>query len=110
MSDAAFELEYVDRVTGETVYVEVFGFQRVRELAKELAKASGRRTMIRRKKAWHWSLHLANLETGEFSRIRRGLTKREALLRLRYWKVRKTNCVVIAWPEWVPLRLGLKAA
>ena len=111
VAEIGFELEYTDRVSGETVCVEVLGFQRVRSLAKELAKASGRRAIVRRKKLWLWSVHIANFETGESEVLWKGLTKHEALLRWRLWRERRTDCVLLPWPEWVaPLRLVVELA
>ena len=50
-----------------------------------------------------WNCILHNCETGDCKVVCRGLTKYEALLRVRYWKVRKTNCVLVPWPEWIPV-------
>lgn len=110
MEDCVFELEYTHRRTGARVVREVAEFGLARRLAKELAKASGRRAIIRRKKARvrrsnRWTVQVACGESGEVYQIWRGLTKFEALTRLRVWEERKHNAVLVAWPEWMPLRL-----
>lgn len=57
-----------------------------------------------------WSVYLVDLEAEEMRAIRSGLSKREAVLLVQYFRVRKTGCVLIPWPEWVPFALKLQAA
>lgn len=109
-----FELTYTDSATGMLVKTEVSGLGLAKQLAKKLAKASGRRAVICRKypvPVLLWSVHLADVETGKVECVWTGLTKREVLLRWRLWKEGRTNCVLVAWPEWMPrLSMSLDAA
>ena len=106
MEGYIFELEYTDHESGELVYRDVAELGIAQQLAKELAKASGRRAVIRRKRnpqsTFLWSVHLADAQTGELECVWSGLTKREVLMRWRLWKEQQTDCALIAWPEWMP--------
>jgi hypothetical protein len=103
MGEVVFELEYIDRLTGVPMCKEVSGLGLAQKLAKELAIASGRRAIIRRKRtAGLWTVHIADTKSGEVTVLWKGLTKREAMLRWKLWKERRTECVLVAWPEWLP--------
>lgn len=49
-----------------------------------------------------WSVYLADTQTGEFYCVWTELTKSEVLLRWKKWRERKTQCVMVAWPGWLP--------
>lgn len=114
MGDVIFEVEYIDRATGEVVRTRVREHGLARRMARELAKASGRRAIIRRvcpESSALWSVHLADARTGDIECVWNGLTKREVLLRWKLWSERQTQCVLVAWPEWMPaLGMSLEAA
>ena len=109
MEEVLFELEYTDRTSGERVLKRIADFRLARELAKELAQASGRRAIIHRRRVrrptrvtYTWSVTLVNAETGSIRKVWRGLSKREVLLRWARWRERKTHSTLVAWPEWMP--------
>lgn len=74
---------------------------------RELAIASGRRAVITRVRVRNsepllWTVHIADTQTNEVYEVWTRLTKREVLSRWRLWSERKTECVLIAWPQWLP--------
>ena len=94
-----FEILY--RTTNGTIAIkEVSEFQAARELAKTLAQATGRRTVIRRKPQPGWKIILVDLQTGENLETASQLTKRQAGLIWAKWKGRNLQAVCVPWPEW----------
>jgi len=102
--NVVFEIEYTDRHSGERVTVEVQGTGAARELARELAMASGHRAVIRRKPKRQWRVLVADLETGEITTIEQRLTVREAAKMFRSWngRARSEHAVCLYWPDWAP--------
>lgn len=98
-----FELEYCDRATGDRVYKEVGGMKAAQQLARELAKASGRRAVIRQKRVVKqvetWSVHVADPTAGSIQLLWSGLTRVEVARRWLVWNARHTGCVLLAWPD-----------
>lgn len=104
VKEVMFELEYTCAVTGERVIRDVSSFDTACQIAKVLAKASGRRTMIRRKpKADRmWTVFMADVQTGTVDVAKDQMSKRRAMMLVRAWKAREKECVLFAWPDWAP--------
>ena len=103
MKEVVFELEYTCTNTGERVSREVSSFGTARKLAKELARATGRRAIIkRRSKPKSWMIYTADMQTGRVKVAMQSLTKDFAIMLVRQWNELQTDCVLIAWPEWMP--------
>lgn len=49
-----------------------------------------------------WDVFIIDTQTGEVWQVWTGLTKAEVLSRWKLWKERKTQCVLVAWPQWLP--------
>lgn len=111
MKEVIFELEYTCAVTGERVSREVNGFGLAKQLAKDLARASGRRAIIKRRNSRKWSLYSADIQTGRVLNVMGGLEKEFALAVIRKWNAARMQCVLVALPEWMPqLRIEVELA
>lgn len=84
---------------------EVEGFQAARELARERARASGRKTIVQRKIQSGWRVLIIDASTGDVLSIESGLTKRQAGLVWRRWRARANQAVCVPLPEWADVRL-----
>ena len=103
-AELVFEIEYIDRETGDIVTKTVSEMRLAQKLAKELAVAHGRRASITRKarEKTEWSLYFADLETGEVFPSERPLTKSDAMAEWYEWKARRERTVCVPWPSWAP--------
>lgn len=96
-----FEIEYVDRASGNAVTRTVSEMRLAQKLARELAIAHGKRAMIRRVSAGEtWSLILVVPDAdGQSAIVRRRLTKREAIVLWRHWNYKRKGAVMLLWPD-----------
>lgn len=90
MEELIFEVEYCDRETGERKTKEVGEHGLARQLAKDLAKASGRRAVIRQRRLVvveeeTWAVQLANTRSNTVELVWTGLSRKEVLLRCISW-------------------------
>ena len=89
MEELVFVIEYCDRETGERKTKEVGEHGLARQLAKDLAKASGRRAVIRSRrvvvKEETWAVQLANTRSNTVELVWTGLSRKEVLLRCISW-------------------------
>lgn len=88
MEELVFEIEYCDRETGERKTKEVGECGLAQQLAKQLAKASGRRAVIRQRKVVKgtvWAVQKASLRTNTVELLWTGLTRQQVLLRFLAW-------------------------
>jgi hypothetical protein len=108
MGDVVFELVYTCAVTGEQVQRDVTGFTRAREVAKELAKASGRRAIIRRKRIWR--MMLVDLQTQTYYPVEDNLGTSEAAQWWSSWEAEAKQAVALPWPAGLPLPKAFQAA
>lgn len=108
MGDDVFELEYTCAVTGEKVSRQVKGFERARAIAKELAKASNRRAVIRRQRIWR--MLLVDLQTESFYEVDRDLCTEDAATWWQEWNGESKRAVALPWPSCLPLPRALEAA
>lgn len=100
MSELVFEIEYVDRATGEIVTRTVGEMRLAQKLARELAVAHGRRAVIRRKAAGRtWTVLAVVPETEDVFVVERGISKRAASLAWRRWRFDREGAVLLLWPE-----------
>lgn len=74
-----FEIEYVDIGSGEVVTKTVAEMRFAQELAKELAMATGRRAIIRRKEPDRWSVIYVDLVDRRIVKLDCSLSKRHSL-------------------------------
>lgn len=107
METIEYQLEYIDAATGQPVRKTISHLHVAQSLAKQLAQASGRRAVITRVRRAPtqpllWTVHLAHAQTREVVMLWEGLTKAEVLSRWKLWRERKTHCVLVAWPQWLP--------
>lgn len=50
----------------------------------------------------NWSIYTADLRTGRVQVAMESLSKKYAMLLVGRWQARRTDCVLIAWPDWAP--------
>ena len=114
MEEIVFSLEYTDRNSGKRVRQEVAELGLAQRLAKELARASGRRVIVRRVSTTRrptWSVILVNASSGSIRHVWTGLSKREVLMRWKRWNEHKMGASLIAWPDsFPPLAVEMQAA
>jgi glucose-6-phosphate isomerase len=108
MGDDEFELEYTCAVTGEKVSRIVKGFERARSIARELAMASNRRAVVRRKRIWR--MLLVDIETASVYEVDRDLDTDTAAAWWQGWDGESTRAVALPWPACLPLPQALEAA
>lgn len=108
MGEVVFELLYTCAVTGEQVQREVSGFERARKLAKELAKASCRRAIIRRKRIWR--MLLVDLQTQTYYPVEESLGTSDAAHWWQSWDSEGKRAVALPWPESLPMPKAFEAA
>jgi hypothetical protein len=94
-----YEIEYTDS-QGNSRFHDAIGHRSAMAIAKRLALATGRRTIVRKAPYREWNLLVADLQTGELSRSGHSLTKREAIDLWRQWEAKQDNAVLIFWPKW----------
>lgn len=103
-----FGLRYTDR-EGQLVEKVVEDWELAKQLARELAQASGRRAVIFRRPAYAWDVYVIDQE-GARELAWSGLTKREVIERWKRWRPRRTGCVLVAYPDWWPVDSELSNA
>lgn len=101
MGNEVFELTYRNRETGELCKREVTEFDTAKEIARELAMASGYRAIIKRKRepTHKWIVQLYDVKNNELLEAWSGLSKQEVLMRWKLWREQDTESVLIPWPE-----------
>lgn len=108
-----FELEYIDCQTGETAFKRIEGIDLARQTAKALAMASGRRAIVRRSPplqlSKRWTVYVVDCEQGTVDLAWSCLSKREVRLRCQLWNSRRTNCALVAFPEWMAVGVQHRA-
>lgn len=57
-----------------------------------------------------WKVIVHNFEDGTFRIIRTGLTKKNAVLLVQYFRVKQTGCTLIPWPDGRPIPFPLTDA
>lgn len=105
-----FEIEYVDRTSGEVVTKTVPEWKLAQSLARELAMANGRRAIIRRKEVDRWLVIYVDLVDNRFVKIDGALSKREAVLTWKRWDARTSDAALLLWPAWAELPKTILAA
>jgi hypothetical protein len=98
-----FELQYTkdgSRVI-ETIESD---WKSIREIGKELAESTGRRTIIRPKQDRPWKVYAVDLESGHRVMLWQGITKDDALLRWQIWDEERTQSVLICLPSVTSIR------
>jgi hypothetical protein len=95
VEELVFVIEYCDRETGERKTKEVGERGLAHQLAKELAKASGRRAVIRQRKvdAKVWAVQKASLRSNTVELLWSGLTRQQVLLRFLAWEDDKSYLI-----------------
>ena len=102
-ADYVFHVQYTDVTTGNQVTKILPELDAARNLARTLAKATGRRAIVtRRHRDRLWNVRIVDTQTGEVWQVLRDLEKHEAVRHLRNWRERKTECVMVVWPQWLP--------
>ena len=101
----SFEIEYTDRKSGVLVVMEVSGADAARQLARELAMASGKRAIVRRSPNRQWRVFVADVETGEVTPLDQKLTTREAAIMFKNSnrRAQELGMVCLYWPHWAPV-------
>jgi hypothetical protein len=92
---------YTCSVTGERVERTVQGWERARSIARELARASGRRAVIRPRQR-SWRMLGVDLQAKRVYELDRGLSDRQVVLWWQQWQPDTTQVVVLPWPSDVP--------
>lgn len=100
-SAIVYEVAYTS-AEGEYRCVEVDSLDLARSLARELTHATGHRAIIFKRRR-EWKVYLADLVEGTCEVLWSGMTKQEVMMRMRLWKERKTECVLLAWPDWAKI-------
>lgn len=98
-----FEIEYIDRLSGEVVTKTVPEMRLAMDLARELAMATGRRAIIRKKEADRWSVIYVDLIDRRIIKLDGSVSKREAMLTWKRWNPRSQSAALLLWPEWAEL-------
>ena len=49
-----------------------------------------------------WSVHIVNLVTNESEVLWTGLTKKGVLMRMKLWRERRTDCILLPFPNFLP--------
>lgn len=95
-----FEIEYVDRQSGEVVTKTVTELKLAQSIARELAMANGRRAIIRRRSTDRWAVVYVDLVDGRVVRLEGSLSKHEAVLTWKRWDARTEQSALVLWPAW----------
>ncbi len=99
-TDVIFEITYTT-AAGQKSSLELLDYDQAKRIARELAVASGHRTILPRKRIG-WDIYWVRLEDGQWikSTAGRRLSKREAAeLFLRY-NAKRHQVVCVPWPRW----------
>ena len=96
-----FEIEFTAK-TGEKVRRKVPDHALARQLAKDLAVASGHRATVRRSKntsEQRWKMVVFDLETGAWIDGVGQLTANQAIRYWKSWNWSHLSAVAVPWPE-----------
>lgn len=98
-----FEVSYTGE-SGQQEVVEVAGHQPACIHARELAKKTGRRTVVRKQPPRNWHVIVADCETGEATRMETVLTGPEATILFQRFnkKAKSRQAIAVFWPTWAP--------
>ena len=101
-----FEIEFVDVRSGHTVRRKVPSHQLARQLAKDLALATGRRAIVRKAETsipQKWRMVIVDMEMQNYVDGRGNLTAGQAWSYFRNWDHVSLNAVALPWPQNLPL-------
>jgi hypothetical protein len=99
-----FEIQFIERETGATIRKQVPSHQIARQLARDLAVASGRRAIVRKCGAWSRArIVVLNLDQPVAIAVKAELERSQADRIVRDWDRERANSVAIAWPVGVPI-------
>jgi hypothetical protein len=99
-----FEIQFIERETGATIRKQVPSHQIARQLARDLAVASGRRAIVRRCGEWSQArLVVMDMDRAVAVAVADKLERSQADRIVRDWDVGRDNSVAIAWPVGVPI-------
>lgn len=95
-----FELTYTDRDGKRVKKTIESDFATAREIARDLAEVSGRRTILTRIRPQSWKVYVVDGDSRRKSLLWTDLSKREVLLRWKLWDESGSRAILIAEPNW----------